>query len=172
MDRLASETCLRYSFMHACWVMQPSGPGIIDTMEQTIRSSAIPANTRGQRVIVFAMLFTWLAWLLTCANVTDGVRNLVPTNGMHLSHVAAASTHGSAPDDLCCTAAPHSAALATAHKLSLAVYFISALVPPVIVTSLSIMAAAANREFMRSSSLRLTENSPRLWTLWPQAPPR
>ena len=142
-------------------------------MEQTAHFSATLANTRGRRVVVVAMLFAWLAWLFTCPNVMDDASSLTPAGAMHLSQAAADSTPGTAPDDACCAAAQHSAALATAQKFHLITYFMLTFVLPVMVkwvTALTV--AASNRDFLRSSRSGWIKNSPLFCTLWPQAPPR
>lgn len=167
------ETCLRYSSTDVSEAIRPSGPGTFSVMEQTVHFSVTPANTRGRRVVVIAMLFAWLAWLLTCPNVMDEATSLMPVGGKHISQAAADSMPGAAHDDACCTAAPHSAVLTVAQKFNLTTYFILIFVLPVMVTSLTALAVAvSNRDFRRSSRSGWTKNSPLFCTLWPQAPPR
>ncbi|MHB8348411.1 MAG: hypothetical protein ACYDHM_14865 [Acidiferrobacterales bacterium] len=96
----------------------------------------------------------------------------MPAGKGHIPHVAADSTHAGSIDDLCCTAAPHTVALVIAQKFNIAAAFIPLLVLPVIATSLTVLTTATNRKFIRNPRLGGTENSPRFWTLWPQAPPR
>ena len=142
-------------------------------MEQAAQFSAIPANARARRVVVFAMLFAWLAWLFICPNVMGEASSLMPAGGKHISQATTDSTPGTAHDDACCTAAQHTAVLAAAQKFNLTTYFILTFVLPVMVTLLTALAVAApNRDFMRSSRSGWTKNSPLFWTLWPQAPPR
>lgn len=170
---LPLENCLRYSSADASGAMRHSISGIFSVTGQTAQFSAIPANARGRRAVVFVMLFAWLAWLLTCPNVIDGVSSLVPAGMEHITHAAADSTQGTAHDDACCTAAQHAAVLATAQKFSLTTYFILTFVLPVMVTFLTaLVAATSNRGVMRSSKSDWTRNPPFFWTLWPQAPPR
>ena len=120
------------------------------------------------------MLFAWLAWLLTCPNVMDGVSAFVPAGGKPIAqHATTDSTPGSTHDDVCCTVAPHTAAPATAQKFNLTTYFRLTFVPPVMVTSLAaLIVAASNRDFMRSSWSGWTKHSLIFCALWPQAPPR
>lgn len=145
-------------------------------MEQTAYLSATGMNTRRRRVIVFGMLFAWLALLLTCPNLVHETNNPVSAGEVeHVSHAAAGSTHehDSSHDDACCTPAPHAAVAASAQKFDLAAYFMLTSMLPAIVTSLAaLVAATSNRGFMRSSRSAWTQHSPLFWTLWPQAPPR
>jgi hypothetical protein len=142
-------------------------------MEQTAHFSVTPANTCGRRVVVIAMLFAWVAWLLTCPNVMDEASSLMPAGGKHISQAAADSMQGAAHDDACCTAAQHTAVLAATQKFDLTTYFILTFVLPVMATLLTTLAvAASNRDFLRCSRSGWTKNSPLFCTLWPQAPPR
>lgn len=143
-------------------------------MEQTAQFSASTANSRGRRAVVCAMLFAWLAWLLTCPNVMDGVSAFVPAGGKPIAqHATTDSTLGSTHDDVCCAAAPHAAAPASAQKFNLPTYFRLTFLPPIMVTSLTaLVVVASNRDFMRSSWSGWTKHSLIFGTLWPQAPPR
>ena len=141
-------------------------------MEQTIYLSVTSMSAPKRRVIVFTILFAWLAWLLTCPTVMDDTRNPVSTGEEHVSHAMSDTTHDSSHDDACCTPTPH-AAVASAQKFDLTVYFILISVLPAIVASLTaLVVARSNRGFMRSSRSTWTKYSPLFWTLWPQAPPR
>lgn len=142
-------------------------------MEQTAYLSATTMDTRKRRVVVIAVLFAWLALLLTCPVVTDEMSNTVPAGDEHISHAATDSTHGNPHDDICCTAAQHTVVLATVHNLKFTAYFILTFVLPVIVTSLTaLVVTVSSRDFIRSSRSGWTKSSPLFCTLWPQAPPR
>lgn len=145
-------------------------------MEQTAYLSVTSMNARKRRVLVFGMLFAWLAWLLTCPNVMHDTSNPVSAGQEeHVSHAAAGSTHehDSSHDVTCCTPAPHAAVAASAQKFDLTAYFVLTSVLPAIVALLTtLVAVTSNRSFMRSSRSAWTKHSPFFWTLWPQAPPR
>lgn len=145
-------------------------------MVQTTYISATGMNTRRRRVIVFGMLFAWLALLFVCPNVVHEANNPVSAGEEeHVPHAAAGSTHehDSSHADACCTPAPHAAVAASAQKFDLTAYFMLTSVLPAIVAALTVLiAATSNRGFMRSSRPAWTRHSPLFWTLWPQAPPR
>lgn len=142
-------------------------------MEQATYFSATTMPAPKRRAMVFVILFAWLALLLTCPNVMDGMSNPVSAGAEHVSHAASGSTHDTSHDDLCCTTAQHTAVLATAQKFDLTAFLTLISTPPVVVMSLIMLVlVTTNRGFIRSSRSSWTKNSPLFRTLWPQAPPR
>lgn len=154
-------------------VISTGGKFLGTVMEQTAYLSATDMSARKRRVLVFGMLFAWLAWLLTCPQVMHDTSNPVSAGEEHASHAVAGSTHDGSHDEACCTPAPHAAVAASVQKFDLTAYFVLTPVLPAIVAALTVLVVATtNRSFMRSSRLSWAKHSPLFWTLWPQAPPR
>lgn len=144
-------------------------------MGQMAYLSVTGMNARKRRVLVFGMLFAWLAWQFTCPNVMHDTSNPVSAGEEHASHAAADSTHehDSSHNDACCTPAPHAAVTASAQKFDLTAYFIlTSVLPAIVAAPVELIVVTTNRNFMRSLRSAWTQHSPLFWTLWPQAPPR